>query len=109
MFVNEEDFRTDSKMISTGGDHLLFTSSNDIHLLNVNISATIDMLQSSDIRHRLWTLALVCSSETVKDQFSACESVCLNECWTFHYKSQWVWDLNIGDVSKSPPAHLLLC
>ena len=53
MFVNEEDFRTDSKMISTGGDHLLFTSSNDIHLLNVNISATIDMLQSSDIRHRL--------------------------------------------------------
>ena len=78
MFVNDEYFWTDSKMTSTGGDYLLFAISNGIHLLNASIGAIIDVLQSTNIQHRLWTL--MCSSETVKDQFSVWESVHLNEC-----------------------------
>ena len=53
MFVIEECFRIDSKMISTGGYYLLFAGTNDIHLLNINVSATIYVLQSTNIRHRL--------------------------------------------------------
>ena len=107
IFLNQEYFWTNSEMTSTGGDYLLFAISNGIHLLNASIGAIIDVLQSTNIQHRLWTL--MCSSETVKDQFSVWESVHLNECWNFHYKFPWVWDLNISNVSNSPPAHLLLC
>ena len=53
MFVNNEYLQTDSGMTSTGGNYLLFASSNDIQLLSVNIDAAIDMLLSTDIRHRM--------------------------------------------------------
>ena len=107
MFVNQEYFWTYSEMVSTGGDYLLFACLNDIQLLNVNISAITDVLLSTDIRRRLSNS--VCSSKTIKDQFSESKLVHLHKCWTFHYKSPWVWDLNTSDVSKSPHAHLLLC
>ena len=65
-------------MVSTGGDYLLFACLNDIQLLNVNISAITDVLLSTDIRRRLSNS--VCSSKTIKDQFSESKLVHLHKC-----------------------------
>ena len=49
---------------------------------------------------------LVCSSETIKDLFSAWELVHVHKCSTFHYIFPWMWDPNTSDVSKWFPANL---
>ena len=93
MFVNKEYFRTNSEMTSTGSDYLSFASSDDVHLLNDSISATIDVLQSTDIWYWLWTL--VCSSETVKDQFSAWKLI-----YVFERMLKFSLQIPVGVVSE---------
>ena len=107
MFVNEEYFRPNSKMTSTGGDYLLFAVSNGIHLLNVSISATTDVLQSTDIRYWLWTLVCSAVKQSKISSQRGNRYICTNaELFNTNSRGCGIWT---SLMSQNHPLHTCYC